>query len=174
MSIDKMIGVAVELAAKAWDGNQELRRLYGSPSSRGAPLLGGGNVGALLRAMHRKRQILHFVPPPNDNMLAHAVLDEHDYYNTPSRKFAARQTVLLATPFVLDSIKQSVSFSQASAADKGAVTPDQMRAVILLHEARHLYSLTGHGVDPASYDPTWNDYILWTGFLGMRVARRVG
>lgn len=47
-----------------------------------------------------------------------------------------------------------------------------MRAVILLHEAKHLYAGRGHGVDPASHDGTWNDY-LWAGFLGKRVSRRV-
>lgn len=169
-----MIGTAVELAAKAWDGNYELRRLYGSPAAGSVPLLGGGNVGTLLQQMHRKRQIIHFVAPdPKDRMLAHSVLDANDYYNTATRKFAVRETILLANPFFLDAIKQCVCFSQASAADIGAVTPDQMRAVILLHEARHLYAMRGHGVDPATYDPSWNDYILWTGFLGQRVARAV-
>jgi hypothetical protein len=174
MSLDKMIAVAVELAAKAWDGNSELRWLFGRSTVGTTALLGGDDVGAMLRQMHRKRQILHFNPPTaGDRMLAHAVLGEDDYYNTPTRKFAARQTILLAGAFFLDSIKQSVTFSQASATDIGAVTPSQMRAVILLHEARHLYTLRGHGPDPATHDPTWNDYILWTGFLGRTVARRV-
>jgi hypothetical protein len=173
MTIETMIATAVDLAARAWNANFELRNQFKPMGSSAHPLLGNGNVGTLLRLIHKKRQILCFTPPAGDHMLAHAVLDENDYYNTPTRKFAARQTILLAPGCFTDGVKRAVSFRYASAKDIGSVDADQMRAILLLHEARHLYTLIGHGADPANHDPSWNDYILWTGFLGQRVARTV-
>jgi hypothetical protein len=174
MSIDTMLRSAVDTAARAWDDNSELRYVFGKPGSSKHALLGNGSVAALLRLMLRKKQILHFVPPKQpDNMLAHAVLDDKDYYATPGRPFAPRQTILLNTGFFSDAIRHKVTFKAATPDEKQRATTVQMRAVILLHEARHLYSARGHGVDPASHDGTWNDYILWTGFLGKKVARQV-
>lgn len=167
-----MITRAVGEAVKAWDKNEELRNLY-KPLGAGG-LLGNGDVGSLLSLIHGKRQIIHFVPPnPKDQMLAHAVTDGNDYYNTPTRKFAARETILVSNPFFADNVRDVVSFSQATTKEIHSITASQMRALILLHEARHLYTMTGHGVDPASYDAGWNDYILWTGFLGQKVAKTV-
>ncbi len=138
-------------------------------------MLGSGNVGSLLTLIHRKRQIIHFVPPnPKDQMLAHAVLDGNDFYNTTTVKFAARETILVSNPFFADNVKNVASFIQATTKEIHFITKDQMRALILLHEARHLYTLTGHGADPAGYDAGWNDYILWTGFLGQKVAKTAG
>ena len=80
-NLDRVIANAVNEAVKAWDNNEELRNLY-KPLGAGN-LLGSGNVGFLLILIHRKRQIIHFVPPnPKDQMLAHAVLDGNDFYNT--------------------------------------------------------------------------------------------
>lgn len=171
----KILTTAVELAANAWTANAELRWLYGRPASGAVPLIGNGDVATLLRTMNRRKQILCFTPPtPGDRMLAHAVLSSPDYYDTPGRTFAPRETVLVSPLFFSERIKGAACFSQASAAEIGRIDADQMRALILLHEARHLYSLHGHGADPATHDPTWNDYILWTGFLGYKVRRQVG
>jgi hypothetical protein len=103
-------------------------------------------------------------------MLAHSVIGLNDYYSTPSKKFTVREIILLSDKFFSDNVRNLVSFSEATAKEKSSASDVQMRAIILLHEIRHLYTITGHGVDPASYDPTWNDYILWTGFLGLKVA----
>jgi hypothetical protein len=167
-----MIEAAVRQAVNAWNGNEELQYVFGRAGASPHPLLGGGDVGRLLSLMHRKRQVLHFVPPIQpDNMLAHAVIGANDYYNTKDRQFAPRQTILLNTGFFSDAIEHKVSFDNATKAERSKVSDTQMRALILLHEARHLYSGRGHGADPASRDGTWNDYILWTGFLGKKVAR---
>ena len=174
-NLDVIITRAVNEAVKAWNNNEELRNLYNPLGASGDNLSGNGNVGILLQTIHNKRQIIYFVPPnPTDRMLSHAVTTANDFYNTPTRKFAARETILVSNPFFADNIADIVSFENATSKEVHSVTRDQMRAIILLHEARHLYTLTGHGVDPASYDPTWNDYILWTGFLGQKVARTVG
>ncbi len=173
MTIETMLATAVDLAARAWTANFELRNQFGRMGASKHALPGNGNVATLLQVIHRRRQILCFAPPAGDSMLAHAVLDENDYYNTPTRKFAPRQTILLAPGCFTDGVKRAVCFRDASAKDIASVNADQMRAILLLHEARHLYTLLGHGADPANHDPSWNDYILWTGFLGHRVARTV-
>jgi hypothetical protein len=127
-------------------------------------------LGSFYEISILKRQILHIKVPPNDGMLAHSVIGLNDYYSTPSKKFTVREIILLSDKFFSDNVRNLVSFSEATAKEKSSASDVQMRAIILLHEIRHLYTITGHGVDPASYDPTWNDYILWTGFLGLKVA----
>lgn len=72
--------------------------------------------------------------------------------------------------FFSDNIKNIAKFRNATAKEIGLIDVHQMRAVLLLHEAKHHYTLIGHEADPATYDDTWNDYILWTGFLGQKVA----
>lgn len=169
--IESTITRAVNAADSAWNKNEELRKLFGSLKTGTYKFLGGENVGAFLQLTHKKRQIIHFVPPnPKDGMLAHAVLDASDYYNTPTRKFAPRETILVSNYFVSKNIKHNVTFINATPNEIHSVSEDQMRGLILLHEARHLFKLQGHGNDPSTYDGQWNDYILWTGFLGQKIA----
>lgn len=169
-NIEKIIKLAVDEAARAWNKNEELRKLFGKAKKNTTYPIIAEDAGKFLQLIHSKRQILHIKVPPNDGMLAHAVIGLNDYYATTKTNFAVRETILLSDKFFSDNVRNMVSFDKATAKEKSAASDIQMRAVILLHETRHLYSITGHGVDPASYDPTWNDYILWTGFLGQKVA----
>lgn len=173
MSLDAQIKYAVQLATTAWKNNEDLRKLFGSAKAdKNYPLpVTGDDVAALLIKIQAKRQIIHTTFPKNDRCLAHAVIGSNDYYaNLLNKQYAIRETILVSPLFFQNAVRQSVSFTNAGA-DAGKIADSGIfRAVILLHEARHLYSLTGHSVDPSSHDGLWNDYILWTGFLGQKVA----
>ena len=174
LNIDYKIKRAVDEAVKAWNKNEELRNLYKPLGVSQYSLPGNGNVGRLLQIIHQKRQLIHFIPPKQpDRMVCHAVLNANDYYNSPTRKFIPRQTILVNTGFFSDHTSSAAGFVNATAKEITSITPDQMRALLLLHEAKHLYTLMGHLTDPSTHDWIWNDYILWTGFLGLTVARQV-
>lgn len=175
MSIEVIIREAVNLAAHAWDRNPDLRKLFGSAKpDKNYPLpITGENVGMLLRRINQKRQIIVKNLPRDAQgrgALAHAVISPNDYFgNLFKEKYAVRETILVDKIFFINKIRNSIAFQNAKS-DVGKVSESKLRAVALLHEARHLYLFTGHGVDPSTYDGLWNDYILWTGFLGQKVA----
>jgi hypothetical protein len=138
----------------------KLFSIFGTPSPSNQALPGDGSPGSALGIIRDRKQIRH----NTGGFLGHAVL-QGSQFNTDGA-YAVRQTILVGTPFFDNArVGGSITFNAASSAQIAALSPDQARALILLHELMHLYYDRGHETaEPGFQDGSVNDHILWNCF----------
>jgi RHS repeat-associated protein len=155
---------AADIAIAALQNKPDCKKLFsifGHPSPSNHALPGNGSPESALGVIRDRKQIRYH---PIENNIGHAVLAGSPY--NANGAYPVRETILVNSGFFNNStVGGSITFSQASAAQIASLSPDQARALILLHELLHHYYNRGHeSAEPGMQDGALNDHLLWNCF----------